>query len=513
MKIFKWLGSAGRVSATALLGAGGVAVVGVLGTAAYLLNGPDNNTSFSDLGYSNPDQVVFTSGSNVGYEKGDGSNPFISSRDVNITAKEEADRLRGEQFAAQQREMQQYAAYGTSKGDGLVGNPTYEGGEEIDPNLRNLTGMMDNIQNLASAVGGQAGADGNPGAPGGSEASGDSSFARAATNWNKGVNSSGGVNPHSAGGQGIQNEWAGSAGGSAGGAAGAVGDVLASAQQQVKQMSEGTRLGSSTRFSSTRSQFNRDKDSFGALTSTERKKAEDRLTFAQKRSADEAKNKNRMANTTAFLDGNRVTGGMTFVDANGQFTTGGTQGTQDLNSNFKKGLSRAGEYLDTVQVKTRDREHDGNILKKAMWICFGIALAMSILIPLLKSVPLFGVALSFVALCVGLAAVAVLGGYIVHFLQQGWSYRGIPITATVFAGTMTLGLVLSFVLGGGSVTVKQGAAKAFGEALGLSVGQGAAIGGASAAAGAASAVIGSNSEGSQFGHTRDGKNKPSSAEY
>ncbi len=505
MKFFKWLGSAGRVSAAALLGAGGVAVVGVLGTAAYLLNGPDNNTSFSDLGYSNPDQVVFTSGSNVGYEKGDGSNPFISSRDVNITAKEEADRLRGEQFAAQQREMQQYGAYGTSQGDGLVGNPTYEGGEEIDPNLRNLTGMMDNIQNLASAVGGQAGADGNPGAPGGSEASGDSSFARAATNWNKGVNSSGGINPHSAGGssQGIQNEWAGSAGGSASGASAAVGDILANAQQQVKQMSEGTRLGSGTRFSSTRSQFNRDKDSFGALASTDRKKAEDRLTFAQKRSAAEAKNKNRMANTTAFLDGNRVTGGMTFVDANGTFTTGGTQGTQDLNSNFRKGLSRAGEYLDTVQTKTRDREHDGNILRKAMWICFGIALAMATLIPFLKAIPIWGHIAAVIAFCVGLAAVAVLGGYIVHFLQQGWSYRGIPITATVFAGTMTLGLLGSFLLSRTPANMIKAAS-----ALKLGV----VVGGAGVAAGAASAVIGSNSEGSQFGHTRDGKNKPSSAE-
>ena len=479
MKFFKWLGNAGRVSAVALLGAGGVAVVGVLGTAAYLLNGPDGNTSFSDLGYTDPDQVVFTTGSNVKYEKGDGTNPLISSRNIKITDEKEENLRRGEELAARQREMQQYAtAYGTSQGDGLVGNPTYAGGEEINQ----LTGMMNNIQELtASVAAGAAGGvppEGKGNGEGEGSGGGISPLTRASTKWTNGVNGSGGVNPYGgAGSNGIQNEWSGSAGGS-GGNANQVGDIIANAQQEAQSKLEEMRL-KGAQPPRPHSHFGQDHNTVGPPSKLlERRAAEDRITFAQKRSADEARNKHRLPVTTAFLDGTRVPGGVTLLDGAETFDTGGTQETQDLDPVFKKGLlNNAGGYLDSLQKKSRDREHDGNILRKAMWICFGIALAMSILIPLLKSIPFFGVALSFVALCVGLAAVAVLGGYIVHFLQQGWSYRGIPITATVFAGTMTLGLILSFVLGGGSVTVKEGAVHALGKGLGLSVAQTAAIGG------------------------------------
>lgn len=472
MKFFKWLGNAGRVSAAALLGAGGVAVVGVLGTAAYLLNGPDGNTSFSDLGYSNPDQVVFTSGSNIGYEKGDGSNPFISSRGVGLIDDQAVSIQRQKEMAEQREAAEKYAAYGTSHGDGLVGNPNFDADKIETAGLRDvMTNLNDSIAAVsAGQMGGQPG--GQPGASGGeggSDGAGGAQLARAATNWSKGVNTSG-INPHSAGGsQGVQNEWAGSAGGAGG--ANAVGDILANAQQQAQQRLEGARLGSSREFPKPRSQFGTDKDSFAEKARMQRDRAENRLKFAQKRSAYEAKNKNRMPNTTAFMDGDRITGGMTFVDGKSTFNTGGSQGTQDLSSNFQKRLQGAGAAFDAVQGQLYDRQHDVHTLQKAAWICFGIALAMSIAIPFLKAIPIWGHIAALVALGIGLAAVGVLGYEIIRFLQHGWSYRGWAITATVFAGSSLIGLLSSFFLSKGADTVAEA-----GKGLGTGVSEGANVG-------------------------------------
>ncbi len=444
MNIFKWLGKAGRVSTAALLGAGGVAVVGGLGAAALLMSGgQDDNTSFTDLNYERQNNVVYTAGSNVGYnysKDASGEKSLISARNINYVDQADYAAEQNRQFEMQNQEMQR--AYSMSQdAEGLANGAVDETeglggmfGMGAPDNLKEMvSGMQNAMGDVAKqAAAGQAGTEGQKT---------DGQLARATVgNWSNSSATQGSLNPHVGGHSGSGgSQWTPGAGESA---AAQVGNALEKAQSTLSNL-EGARL-SGRGFTPNKATFGNPLDSSGKFAGMGQE-GQNRLVYAQKKAAETARNKHREANSLGkgFLDGDKISGGIT-IEGTG-ITTGEGQESADFGNKFAVAMNNVGAALDAVQEQARDREADGHSLKNTLWKTFAIVLAAAIAIPWLKRIqpPWLGWGLAIIAGLAGLTALALLTTKIVKF-SKAWGFTGMAITATAVGTVMAAGLALSF---------------------------------------------------------------------
>lgn len=479
MKLLHWLGKAGKASMATLAGLGGVAAVAGVASWMYINDRPDDSNSFN-LGGNQPSNIVYSSGGNADYNnygggEGESSVLLASSRNIKLIEQEGIRQAEQEQLAESERFTQQ--AFATSGSSGLVGNSGYQGnkiqgfeglaGDGDDPmkSLSGLGDMMARAQAQAAAAGG-APAGGPAGAQGGAAGADGNPASLASQNrpdWSKSAALGGG---RSGGGQGGSNQFVLQANGR-GKAAGPaelpnMGDAVKDAQQQAARLTEGMRLGMAGKASFGNNQLGGDMDSHGGR-SQERAKALDRIKFAQKRSADEAANKNRMAVTTAFLDGNRITGGIT-LDNSAAVSTGAGQSSRDFNSSFHSNLGNIDSTLEDLGNEELERDQDRADLKSKMWNAVTLVVSMMLLIvwavrtaKALATNPY--TAAAAVAFWIAAAAFTALGLYALGDLwvaankfTHTWGETGLRNMCRIISGLGIIGLAGSWWLGAAAST-------------------------------------------------------------
>ena len=446
-----------------LAGAAGIGAAALVGYG--VLTAPeDSGNAFFDNGRQNIEYVAGAEGSVAERE-------LISSRNVGIVDEQamqqerarEALEMRKEQAAYDQlnanSEMPATGAAVSYEGIGL-NNGGYEGDTNNLTLPTNIPGMGDLAGMIGNAVGGAnggAGANGALGAKGEAAANGQQATLQRASMANPvkvggvgGASASGGNS-----GQGVQNVWSAGGGAENSGEAQKGLDILNNAMGMIKEANEGAKL------------VGRpidNKPRFGTENALSR--AGKGLDFNGKGGNDLERfraSAKKIANSK-YLPANAPAHAWMGSDVEGGITIGGTTLVDNLGNGatddqkFTAGLKNAGNYLDGIAGEMRDREKDGNSLKKHLWITFGIVLALAIAIPWLKHIWIFGVNLGVVAFAVGLAAIAALGIHIGVFSSH-WKFEGIAITATAVGAAMTAGLLLSFFLSGGQA-VQQGAQNA-----------------------------------------------------
>ena len=394
MKYLQWLNKAGKTSMAALAGLGGVAAAAGVASWMYI-NGGDDGNSFH-LGSQQPTNIVYTSGGNADYntygaqEQGS-SVALASSRNLKIMEQEDLRAAQREQLAESERLAGQ--AYGTSESSALVGNSDFQG-EKI-PEFESMMGGKSPMAGMPDIKGLMAKATANMGGSGaqGGAANGAAGGAgRGAAGGDKG--------PAALSSQG-KRDWTKSAalGGRGGGSgeAGAnqfvlqangrgkavdpasamaeAGDVVKRAQQEAAALMDSSRDAGKAARASFKNNKVTDRDSHGGRAQ-DRARALDRLQFAQKRSAQEASNKNRMAVSTAFLDGNKITGGITLSDGGVGVTTGMGQASKDFNTSFGAGLGKIQEVGEQLIDEENERRQDRHDLKARLWKTVGFVIGM-----------------------------------------------------------------------------------------------------------------------------------------
>ncbi len=405
MNILQWLKDCGgKMALSALQTAGLATVVGVAGLGAYsFLSAPAEDPALSPSSY-NPGEVVYVAGNpNSGnyqsgaYVSAQDSGSALNESSVRISAKtlnrlNEADR-RDQAF--DEMEEQQSANYsapvgpaykgGATEGLGMGANVANEMGLNAeglggnDP-MAAVSGMMGNMQGIMNqaqqqaqnAAQGKPSADEKGNAPGlaGLKSSGMAtapSIGGAANGGGNGFNAS----------FTVQNS-----GKNKGGAGNAnmpdMGNVMASAQQQMSSVMDGMRrmqakasfgkeegLGSS-----------RDAD----IMNVNNTKGGKELKLMMKQSAQVAKNKNRAANdgSDPFLSDTKVSGGMQISAEN--VTTGQGQGSKDFETDANSSLRGIQSWGDDAQLHEDKVKAARDRLRQMMWTAIPTVLALSVAI-------------------------------------------------------------------------------------------------------------------------------------
>jgi len=477
MNIFNWLGKAGKMSVPAIAGLGGVAAVAGVASLVYLNGENPDNTSFN-VGGNTSSNIVYSVGGNASYGSGagaggqEGETPvLISSRNLRILEDEAMRETNATEMAQSHRSAEQ--AFATSGGAALLGNSGYEG-EQLAQfggagggaaggngsgsgasgmDFSGLTSALSNMQNMVGgatggAVGGAAGGPNGSPAAGGNQPSAESKGAFDTSNrpsWARGGGSGSG---------GVNNQFVTQTNGLGGSTVTRGGDVsgkIANALQSSEKASQNivnSTLANSARFSKG-GQFGNNLDSNGGRGSFDRNKALNRLRFAQKRSADEAKNKFRMANTTAFLGGERDTGGLTLVD--GSVRTGEGSSSQDLSGEFNAGLGGLNNLQEEMDLEEDTREEDRSNLKSRLWTTIGVAVAAMIAIPcLMKAAQGAGIWAWIYYIAAAIVAVIALAVIVSLFIKaaqyaNNWGSSGLTTACYVVGGILAAGVGLSFI--------------------------------------------------------------------
>ncbi len=472
MKYLQWLNKAGKTSMAALAGLGGVAAVAGVASWMYI-NGGDDGNSFH-LGSQQPTNIVYTSGGNADYntygaqEQGS-SVALASSRNLKIMEQEDLRAAQREQLAESERLAGQ--AYGTSESSALVGNSDFQG-EKI-PEFESMMGGKNPMAGMPDIQGLMAKATANMGGSGaqGGAANGAAGGAgRGAAGGNKG--------PAALSSQG-KRDWTTSAalGGRGGGSgeAGAnqfvlqangrgkavdpasamaeVGDVVKRAQQEAAALMDSSRDAGKAARASFKNNKVTDRDSHGGRAQ-DRARALDRLQFAQKRSAQEASNKNRMAVSTAFLDGNKITGGITLSDGGVGVTTGMGQASKDFNTSFGAGLGKLQEVGKQLVDEELQRRQDRQNLQAKIWRTVGIIVTVMMAIAYLMK--MFRRAVTpweKVAYFVGAIVAAGIGLYSIGDLwvaanefKHRWNEHTLRDASRIVGVLGTLGIAATFII-------------------------------------------------------------------
>jgi hypothetical protein len=495
MKFLQWLGKAGKASVATLAGLGGVAAVAGVASWVYLSGDNPDNTSFN-LGGNPSSNIVYSVGGNADYSAGSqegGSDLLVSSRNIQILDEQSLRETEAEEMAQSHKTAAQ--AFATSGGDALLGNSGYQGdkigkysGSVEDPTA-SLAGLSDVIAKAQGGMGGvnmQGGPNGGAAANGEAEKEGGKPALASSQrpDWGSSAALSG------KGGNGVNNQFVTQANGlgrSASGASGNVAEQVAGALQAGEAGASGVLksvLPNGRGSFGNANKLEQNVGSTGGRGGFDRNKAINRLRFAQKRSTEEAKNKHRMAVTTAFMGGDRRTGGITLED--GSLTTGQGQGSQDLSGDFKSGLKNLSGFHADMTNEDLKRQEDASQLKSRLWATIGVAIAAMIAIPLLRCIPIFGWALAAAVACAALATIASL---FVKAAQYGndWGSSGLTTVCYILGSVLAGGVAASFFFPGVFLKVIGKVATFLGLG-GVKVVTAAAVMGLAATAGAASQI-------------------------
>lgn len=393
MNIFKWITNrAGKValSTMQMVGLGAVGVAGVVAAGSLLLGDPSDNTAFTPAEY-NPGEVVYVANANTGAYAGGsyaGGGESPSSVRVSANTFKRLEQQEMSQRAAE--EMAEYAPEYTTpaSSDSAVG-PAYQmGGSEglgtganaaNEMALKNnpLAAMQQSMAGVSDMVAqaqqqaqqqAQAGKDGTEAQAGASA----SSLASASKNWSSGATGGSSGNAFNSSFS-VQDSGKNKGKGGASGVPANPGDLLASAQKAMTNVTEGARMRAQATFGSENIGANRDASVQGFRTSKEGRD----LKYITKRSNDAAKNRNRAANegSRAFLASTKISGGMMISAEN--VTTGQGQGSKDFESETSSQLRGIKTWqTDSAEPDAAQRKKDRDDLRKWLWIAVPLALAL-----------------------------------------------------------------------------------------------------------------------------------------
>lgn len=459
MKFLHWLGNAGKVSVATLAGLGGVAAVAGVASWVYLGGENTDNTSFNFAG-NPPSNIVYSVGGNADYSAGSGeggSDLLVSSRNIHIldeqTMREEA----AEQMAQSHQSAAQ--AFSTSGGVALLGNSAYEGdklgtfqGNGENP-MAALSGLNDVIAQAQGGMGGGNGAGGPNGNGNGNGGAGAGNPALASQRPDWGSSAAIGGN----GGGGVNNQFVTQANGlgrSAGGANGNVMEQVAGALQAGQNSAQAELSGLPGAGGKFRrgDKLGNNLDSGAGKGNQDRIKASNRLRFAQKRSAAEAKNQHRMAMTTAFVQGERNAGGITLTDG-AMVTTGQWQESADMSGNFNAGLKGLDDLQTDLHLEDLQRGADLHALQVKMWktiiTCFIAMLAIVLLVRLARGAGIWAWVFWAAAALVTVAALLLIYNLFdaAGDFSDKWGSSGFATACKWVSGALVLGVGASWFMG------------------------------------------------------------------
>lgn len=466
MKFLNWLGKAGKMTTATIAGLTAVGGAAVVGASLLYLQEPSDNNSFN-LGGDQNTNIVYASGGNRDYgvaapgaTTGEmGSSIYVSSGNIDRLDQQAIREQRLAEMAESERNAQQ--AYAMSGGEGLrSGNTEYEGDRIATENFGGQTaGMMANMQQMMNqamsgavppgAQGGQGpaapGQEGQAGAPSLASAGRPDWGHSAALGGRSGGNGQAGANQFV-----MQANGRGKAVGEADVAMSQMGDVMRQAQEQARSMMGNGPKQNSARFGSG-ANLDNGLDSFGR--GRERAIAGDRVTRAFKVSAEGSKNKNRAANEAgkAWLDSNRITGGLT-VDS-GNVSTGQGMASKDFEGALSKGMKNMQGKFDEMIDTALQRQEDVNKLQKLIWSTVLNVVLECIAILILLQIAKGGGPFAFVFWAAA-GLTTLLAGKDIYDLFKGasdfadkWGSSGLSNTAKWVGAGLGLGVGLSWVFG------------------------------------------------------------------
>lgn len=385
MNIFKWImGRAGKVALSAVQAVGLTAVVGVAGIAAWqYLDAPaETNNTFTPVAYDAGD-VVYVAGANTGSYGGGsyaGGGESQSSMQISANTLKRLERQEMSQRAAE--EMAEYApeqkvsssvpgqAYqmGGTEGLGTGANIANEFALSNDPMAamqQSMAGLPNMVSHAQAQVQTQQQAQGV--ATGKQE--GGATLASASKNWGA---SGAGAGSSSGSAFAVQDSGKNRKGKGSSGEVNPQG-LLASAQAQMAQVTEGARLRAQSSFGQSE---NIGGNYDAAIEGFKNSKAGKDLKYIHKRSNDASKNMARSANegSRAFLSSTKISGGMMISSEN--VTTGQGQGSKDFESDTQSQLRGIKTWGVDTEIDANKRKKDRDDLRKWIWIAIPSALAI-----------------------------------------------------------------------------------------------------------------------------------------
>lgn len=472
MKLFNWFNKSGKMTTATVAGLTALGGAAVVGASLLYLQEPADNNSFN-LGGDQNTNIVYASGSGRAYDYGApganggevGSSIRVTSTNIDRLDQQVLREQRREEMAESERDAAQ--AYRVSQGEGLrTGNTEYEGDQIATQNFGGqMQGMMANLQGMmAQATGGAQGAPNMPGMPGpqgqpapgaaASQAAGGPAALQTAArkDWSHSAalgGRSGGSGQAGANQFVMQANGRGqAAGGDASAAMSQMGDVMRQAQEQARSLvGGGPKMQNSARFGSG-ANLDGGLDSFGR--GRERAQSGDRITRAFKVSAEGSKNKNRAANEMgkAWLDSNRVTGGLT-LDNGSTVNAGQGVASEDITGNVAKGMKNMQAKFDQLEDTALQRQEEAQELQSKLWntitttlvLCFGIITAVRIARSALIAWPfwvLAGVLTAYALYKIGSLLVAA------NTFGAHWGHTGLTTTSKIVSGVLVAAVGISW---------------------------------------------------------------------
>lgn len=470
MKLFNWFNKSGKMTTATVAGLTALGGAAVVGASLLYLQEPADNNSFN-LGGEQNTNIVYASGSGRAYDYGApganggevGSSIRVTSTNIDRLDQQALREQRREEMAESERDAAQ--AYRVSQGEGLrTANTEYEGDRIATENFGGqVQGMMANLQGMmAQATGGAQGAPNMPGMPGaqGKPAAGDAAAGGPAAlqtaarkDWSHSAalgGRSGGSGQAGANQFVLQSNGRGQAAtGNTQEAAAQMGDIMRQAQEQARNLlgsgpkQNGARFGSGAN-------LDNGLDSFGR--GQERAQSGDRITRAFKVSAEGSKNKNRAANEAgkAWLDSNRITGGLTLDDGS-NVNAGQGVASEDITGNVETSMKNMRGKFDQMVDTALKREQEAHDLQQKMWntvtLVVGLMCAIWIAFNFLPSWPIpwnwivAGALAAYALYEIGSLWVAA------NTFGAHWGEAGLKNTCKVVSGILTAGVAGSFLAG------------------------------------------------------------------
>ena len=506
MKIFKWLTErGGKIALSAAQAVGLSAVVGVAGVAAWqFLDTPTDNTAFNLGGQNTRGEVVYVAGG-AGASYGSGGevqSAFMAkpSKAIEMAERQALAQKQAEEAAESftiptpdpSASPTSAGAYqmGGSEGLGMGGNQANEVMLKNNPMAfaqQSIAGVTDAI-NRAQAQAQQGQAGGAAAAADGSQG-GAATLASASRDWGSSAATRG-----LSGGNGTafnssfvvqDSKKSGSAAAAASGNVQQAAGVMKQFQAQLASAGlEGERLRAQSNFGNSQGlDANWDATAGGFRRSKDGRD----LEFIRKRSADAAGNRNRAANegSRAFLASTKISGGLRVSGAN--VTTGQGQSSADFNGDYESQLRAIQGWDTSANISAEQRLNDRNAMLKWMWAAAAVALAAMIAIPLVKHIPLFGLAIAL-ALAAAATAVCVVGFIKAANFANDWGGSGMSTAMMIITPILTGGVWASFIWAGAFKELYA----TIGEKLGLTSAGASGAGGGGAGGAAALGVDGAD---------------------
>lgn len=466
MKLFNWFNKSGKMTTATVAGLTALGGAAVVGASLLYLQEPADNNSFN-LGGDQNTNIVYASGSGRAYDYGApganggevGSSIRVTSTNIDRLDQQVLREQRREEMAESERDAAQ--AYRVSQGEGLrTGNTEYEGDQIATQNFGGqMQGMMANLQGMmAQATGGAQGAPNMPGMPGpqGQPAPGAASQAAGGpaalqTAARKDWSHSAALGGRSGGsGQSGSNQFVmqangrgQAADGDASAAMAQMGDVMRQAQEQARSLVGGGPKQNSARFGSG-ANLDGGLDSFGR--GRERAQSGDRITRAFKVSAEGSKNKNRAANEMgkAWLDSNRVTGGLT-LDNGSTVNAGQGVASEDITGNVAKGMKNMQAKFDELEDTALQRQQELKELQGKLWSTVLTCIGIMMVLPWLAKIKIFGIPVFAIAVTVyaGIQILSLIKAA-ANFAST-WGGSGFSTTAGIVGGLLAAGVAAAWI--------------------------------------------------------------------